>query len=133
MKAAAFTTVLALLVGCNQQGGALGDVRQTRAPGHVAAGGRTSGEVMAASPAPKAADGAPAGTPGIPQGAEGNTGGTSIGGMPPQAGNNPPAAPPMPVRSEKAGTAAPSEDVKTGRNVQPPGVRADSPTKAPQQ
>lgn len=55
----------------------------TRVPGHVAAGGGTSGTVMAAASA-AARDMGPAareaGTPGIPQGAGGNTAGAQMGG-----------------------------------------------------
>ncbi|HVE54686.1 MAG TPA: hypothetical protein VNB23_14995, partial [Ramlibacter sp.] len=41
-------------------------VRQTGMPGHVTAGGRSSGQVLATTGAPTATQ--PAGTPGIPQG-----------------------------------------------------------------
>lgn len=55
------------------------EVRQTRFPGQVTAGGGTSGETMSRTqPAPRTPG--PAGTPGIPQGAEGNVGGTAMGG-----------------------------------------------------
>lgn len=71
------------LAGCGDRGaGTAGEaVRQTQLPGHVTAGGRTSGEVMAASAAPEAGARMPAGTPGIPLGAGGNVGGTAPGGV----------------------------------------------------
>lgn len=128
MKAVLVLAVV-LIAGCHR-GADLHNVQQTKAPGHIAAGGHTSGEVMAASPQAQQAGGSgPAGTPGIPKGAEGNTGGTAPGGAP---GQQQPAAdtPPPPVRSEKAGTAPPSEDVKTGEKPQPPGVRSKAPAKA---
>lgn len=130
MRAALLLAVL-LLAACDRGGAKVDGVMQTKAPGHVAAGGKTSGEVIAASPQGEKAGGSgPAGTPGIPKGAEGNTGGASAGGAP---GQQPTAnVPPPPVRSEKAGTAPASEDVKTGVQPQPPGVRSDAPDKAGQ-
>jgi hypothetical protein len=120
-----------LLAACDRGGAKVDGVLQTKAPGHIAAGGKTSGEVIAASPEDeKAGTSGPAGTPGIPQGSGGNTGGTALGGA---LGQQPTAnVPPPPARSEKAGTAAPSADVKTGVNPQPPGVRSDAPDKAGQ-
>lgn len=124
--------VLALAACGDRHTGALGQVSLTRAPGHVAAGGRTSGEVMATAPAAPAEPGGagPSGTPGTPRGMEGNTGGAGVvagpSGVTVQA--PPPPAPDLPVTSEKAGTAPASEDVKTGTNVRPPGVKADAPS-----
>lgn len=48
-------------------------------------------------------------------------------------GSNPVAPEAVPGRSEKAGTAPASEDVKTGVQRHPPGVGADAPDKAPTQ
>jgi hypothetical protein len=130
MRAVVLLAVL-LLAACDRGGTKVDGVVQTKAPGHVAAGGKTSGEVIAASPqGEKPGTSGPAGTPGIPKGAEGNVGGAAPGGAP---GQQPTAnVPPPPVRSEKAGTAPASEDVKTGAQPQPPGVRADAPDKAGQ-
>jgi hypothetical protein len=76
--------------GCNREGGAAADdIRQTRFPGQITAGGGTSGEVLARhSPRPGSGEAtrgqAPgqgvAGTPSIPGGAEGNVGGAAMGG-----------------------------------------------------
>lgn len=133
MKAAPCVLAVLALAGCHRGGADLHNVQQTKAPGHIAAGGHTSGEVFAASPQDKQAGGSgPAGTPGIPQGAEGNTGGANIGGQQGQASQQT-QAPPLPVVSEKAGNATPSTDVKTGANVtQPGGVGANAPAKAEQ-
>ena len=68
-----------LLAACGEQRREDG-VLQTKSPGNVSAGGRTSGEVMAANTPGGAVQPGPAGTPGIPRGAEGNTGGTAMGG-----------------------------------------------------
>ena len=121
-----------LLVGCGERHtGAVGQVSLTKAPGHVTAGGKTSGEVMAAAPAAQKQEGTsgPAGTPGTPKGMEGNTGGAGVVAGPSGATvqSAPPPAPEIPIRSEKAGTAPASEDVKTGTTVRPPGVKADAP------
>jgi len=120
----------ALALAACQRGADLHNVQQTKAPGHIAAGGKTSGEVLAASSRPQdAGANGPAGTPGIPQGAEGNTGGTAPGALQGQQQETT-ASPPPPIRSEKSGNAPPSADVKTGANVNPPGVRSNAPAKA---
>jgi hypothetical protein len=74
--AAAACTVL--LAGCGDRTAVRDGVTQTKLPGHVTAGGPTSGQVIARSGAAAATQ--PAGTPGIPQGAGGNPGGTAMGG-----------------------------------------------------
>jgi hypothetical protein len=128
MNRLALLLAVLALAACNR-GADLSNVQQTKAPGHISAGGHTSGDVIAASPQPQTAGtSGPAGTPGIPQGSEGNTGGAAIGGA--QGQQPAPQAPPPPVRSEKAGNAPPSEDVKTGESPRPPGVRSDAPAKA---
>ena len=129
-RAVAFLGLVAL-VACARGPGTENMVK-TGAPGHVAAGGRTSGEVMASTARPEVTSKGPSGTPGIPAGAEGNVGGTAPGGSPGQQEPSVPPAPPMPVRSEKAGTAPPSEDVKTGVQKVPPGVGSEAPNKAPE-
>ncbi len=125
-----------LLAGCGERTtGPAGQVQRTGAPGHVAAGGKTSGEVMATTAtATQPGTSGPAGTPGIPQGSGGTTGGAGqvVGPSGATVQQAPPPAPPMEVRSEKAGTAPASEDVKTGRNARPPGVNADAPDAARQ-
>lgn len=55
------------------------EVIQTSFPGQVTAGGRTSGEVMAAA-GEFTQQGDDQGTPGIPKGSGGNTGGAELGG-----------------------------------------------------
>lgn len=97
MKRLLLPALLATLLaaaGCGERGREVGEngVRQTRAPGHVAAGGGTSGSVMAARPASAEPDRGPAGTPGTPQGMEGNVGGTALGGTSPQRGDSAPTA-----------------------------------------
>lgn len=124
--------VALVLAGCGERHtGAMGQVNLTKAPGHVTAGGRTSGEIMAAAPESRKQEGTsgPAGTPGTPKGMEGNTGGAGVVAGPSGATvqSAPPPAPELPIRSEKAGTAPASEDVKTGEKVRPTGVNADAP------
>lgn len=124
----------ALVAACGDRTtGPAGQVLRTGAPGHVAAGGRTSGEVMAGTARPtEPGSPGPAGTPGIPQGSGGTTGGAGlvVGPSGATVQQSPPLAPPMDVRSEKDGSAPASEDVKTGRNLRPPGVNADAPAAA---
>ena len=176
-----------LIAGCGDGNRTTGlAVEQTQAPGHVAAGGGTSGAVIARAPRVEKGD-APAGTPGIPQGSGGNTSGAALGGTtaaaPQQADrekqelaasmeaiaqrwrgqaakNGWPSHPATPVQavagfdasanqtsqsgqpagrlegeaarapvtSEKAGTAAPSSDVKDdSMRRMPPGVGANAP------
>src|SRR5690554_2877580 len=69
------------LAACRSDAPQTGPVMQTNAPGHVSAGGATSGEVVARSEQAKGGGkDSPEGTPGIPQGSGGNTGGTAMGG-----------------------------------------------------
>lgn len=89
-------TVL-LAAGCGGQETKDGVV-QTKMPGAVTAGGRTSGEVMAANAPAAGVVPGPAGTPGIPGGAEGNPGGANLGSTAPKttdiaATSNAPAGP----------------------------------------
>jgi colicin import membrane protein len=79
-QAALAAILLAALAGCDRRNAPpiVDGVRQTGLPGHVTAGGGTSGAVLATAPA-KPADRGPAGTPGIPLGSEGNTAGTELG------------------------------------------------------
>ncbi|HEY8359959.1 MAG TPA: hypothetical protein VIL30_21080 [Ramlibacter sp.] len=101
----------ALLAACDRQDEAeevVDGVRQTALPGHVRAGGRTSGQVMAAAAAGKPADRGPAGTPGIPGGSEGNTGGTALGGTTAATAGGaaaPPPAAPVVTEAQRAEVA----------------------------
>lgn len=75
----ALSAGLVVMSGCDREGEAGNEVRQTGFPGMVSSGGMTSGEVMArAGKAKDTPD--PSGTPGIPQGAGGTTGGVQMGG-----------------------------------------------------
>jgi colicin import membrane protein len=104
-----------LLAGCDgrqDEPPVVEGVRQTGLPGHVRAGGRTSGEVMAARPA-AATDRGPAGTPGIPLGAGGTTSGAALGGTalgPPSPGGSAAA----PAASGATGTADAAAPVPPG-------------------
>lgn len=133
MRLLAWAVTALALSGCHP-GPDMPQAMRTRAPGHIAAGGGTSGQVLAAAASSGAAEAAtttpaPSGTPGIPKGAEGNTGGTSPGGALGEPGIGA-SAPPMPVRSEKSGTAPPSEDVKTGEQTSPRMLQPSAPDKA---
>jgi hypothetical protein len=56
-------------------------LQESGVPGHVSAGGSTSGEIIArAKEASAQGSGGPEGTPGIPQGSGGTTGGPNMGG-----------------------------------------------------
>lgn len=80
---------------------AASEVRQTRFPGQVTAGGNTGGEVMAAIPGPGVEGGYAGGTPGTAGGMGGNVGGAKMGGTVAESGvapsgtdTKPPAVPP---------------------------------------
>lgn len=69
-----------LAAGCDRNGQERKlSLKQTGLPGHVTAGGGSSGEVLSRSQQANKST-APAGTPGIPQGSEGNTSGAALGG-----------------------------------------------------
>ena len=70
--------LLAAGCGANDEERKLG-VKQTGLPGHLSAGGGSSGEVLSRSQQADISI-APAGTPGIPQGSGGNTSGAALGG-----------------------------------------------------
>lgn len=72
------------LAGCGRDAASNDRMLQTGFPGMVAAGGHTSGEVMAANSPGADVNRGPAGTPGIPGGSEGNTGGAAMGGSVPK-------------------------------------------------
>jgi hypothetical protein len=100
------TLLAAALTGCGDRDDASHGVRQTKLPGDITAGGRTSGQVMAANGTPATAQPGPAGTPGIPKGAEGNTGGTAMGGTTPSAPAAGAAAPTGPASAAGAPASA---------------------------
>ena len=75
----ALMAALALAACDGGQAGNDVQVRQTKFPGQVSAGGGTSGEVLARSSQVQN-NPMPAGTPGIPQGSGGNPGGAALGG-----------------------------------------------------
>ncbi len=73
-------TMLAL-AGCSGERDDASAAQQSGVPGHIIAGGATSGEVIARTRgAGTAGSDGPEGTPGIPQGAGGTTGGPNMGG-----------------------------------------------------
>jgi hypothetical protein len=84
MRVVAACIALVLLAGCGKDA-ATDRVLQTKAPGHVTAGGLTSGDVMAKTAQRGPLEPGPAGTPGIPQGAGGTTSGAAMGGTTPAA------------------------------------------------
>ena len=76
---------LLLAGGCTEQHGiSPGTVVQTKFPGHLAAGGLGSGEVMQQTKQATTSS-MPAGTPGIPEGSGGTTSGVGMGGTTPGA------------------------------------------------
>lgn len=92
LRAACAAAALALLAACGERGAAgpggtaaLKDgVVQTGFPGHLAAGSKSSGEVMQSS-AQAVKSQMPSGTPGIPEGSGGTTSGAAMGGTSPGA------------------------------------------------
>lgn len=109
MKRVACLAALLLLAGCGPQSAREG-VLQTKLPGHVTAGGLSSGEVMARAGRGSVEPG-PAGTPGIPQGAGGNTSGAALGGTTPAAPPGTSAAAnaaAMPASAAQAAASAPA-------------------------
>jgi len=76
---------LLLLGACGERaGGNRSEVRQTNFPGQLAAGSKSSGEIMERSREASKSQ-MPSGTPGIPEGAGGNTSGPAMGGTSPGA------------------------------------------------
>jgi colicin import membrane protein len=102
------TAGLALLLAACGDARRHDGVEQTKAPGHLAAGGLSSGDVMAASAGRSKVEPGPAGTPGIPQGAGGNTSGAALGGTTPAAAPGTTAAANAAPASGAMGSAAPA-------------------------
>jgi hypothetical protein len=76
---------LLLLGACGERaGGNRSEARQTNFPGQIAAGSKSSGEIMERSRETIKSQ-MPSGTPGIPEGAGGNTSGPAMGGTSPGA------------------------------------------------
>jgi hypothetical protein len=76
---------LLLLGACGERAaGNRSEARQTNFPGQLAAGSKTSGEIMERSRASTRSQ-MPSGTPGIPEGAGGTTSGAAMGGTSPGA------------------------------------------------
>jgi hypothetical protein len=74
-----------LLGGCGERAaGNRSEARQTGFPGQLAAGSKTSGEIMERSRESTKSQ-MPSGTPGIPEGAGGTTSGAAMGGTSPGA------------------------------------------------
>jgi hypothetical protein len=106
--------------GCSdRQNIASNGVRQTNFPGHLAAGGKSSGEVMQQK-GEAVKSSMPSGTPGIPQGAGGTTSGPAMGGTTPgaaTAGNAP--------KGQMAG------ETPVGGDAARAGAAGTAPTKSP--
>lgn len=78
-------SALLLLGACSERAsGNHSEVKQTGFPGQLAAGSKTSGEIMERSREAIKSQ-MPSGTPGIPEGAGGNTSGPAMGGTSPGA------------------------------------------------
>jgi hypothetical protein len=76
---------LLLLGACGERAaGSRSEAKQTGFPGQLAAGSKTSGEIMEHSREASKSQ-MPSGTPGIPEGAGGNTSGPAMGGTSPGA------------------------------------------------
>jgi hypothetical protein len=118
MHGAAAVLVLTA-AGCKQHGD--NGMRQTKFPGMVAAGGGTSGQVMAAHAGPKTDATYAGGTPGIAGGAGGNTSGAATGGTVRETGQGPSAG----VSTPTAGTA------QQGATEKPSGDSGNNPVPAP--
>lgn len=74
-----------LLGACGERAaGSRSEARQTNFPGQLAAGSKSSGEIMERSREATKSQ-MPSGTPGIPEGAGGNTSGPAMGGTSPGA------------------------------------------------
>lgn len=94
--------MLIAIPGCGKNGDAASEVRQTKFPGQVTAGGGSSGEVLGRVGPTK--EGAYAGgTPGIAGGSGGNTGGAATGGSVQESGRGPSAGVAIPPASPQTG------------------------------
>jgi hypothetical protein len=101
----AVCAVCLALGGCRAEDPQTTAAIQTKVPGHISAGGATSGEVVAAGQQGKArGDGQSEGTPGIPEGSGGNTGGVAMGGTSKERGTDQQAA-----KDDAAGKRAPDD------------------------
>lgn len=114
---AAVTALLLASAGCKQHGDA--NQQQTHFPGMVTAGGRTSGEVMAANGGGKTNGTYAGGTPGIAGGAGGNTSGAGTGGSTQESGQGPTQGVSAP--SGAAAAAQGANQGQSGDNKPPPG------------
>jgi hypothetical protein len=119
IQAAVVALVLAS-AGCKPHGDA--NQQQTHFPGMVTAGGRTSGEVMAANGGNKTNATYAGGTPGIAGGSGGNTSGAGTGGSTQESGQGPTQG-----VSAPSGTAAAAQ----GANQSQPGEHTPPPPGAP--
>ena len=111
MKAALLLAAVLALAGCGRDEAGNDRMLQTGFPGMVTAGGRTSGEVIAANSPGADVNRPQAGTPGTPGGMEGNTGGAALGSSVPKTTDiaADAAAPAGPASAATAaGSAAPA-------------------------
>ena len=96
---------LALLAGCDGKPTAASHgVVQTKYPGQVSAGGRTSGQILAANAKPETDATYAGGTPGIAGGSGGNTSGAETGGTVQESGQGPSSGATQPSSAGRPGT-----------------------------
>jgi len=116
MKASIFLThgavaVLALAAGGCDRGGnpSVGGIEQTKYPGQVSAGGRTSGTIIATTTKPVTDATYAGGTPGIAGGSGGSSSGAETAGTVRETGQGPTAGVTNPSGAQP-GTQTPSGD-----------------------
>jgi len=126
--------LLALLAGGCDRGRnpSVGGVEQTRYPGQVTAGGRSSGAIIASTAKPVTDAIYAGGTPGIAGGSGGNTSGANVGGTTRETGQGPSSGVTPPSGAQQGTQMEPGDHGRT--NAPPPGtVEAPSATNiAPQ-
>jgi hypothetical protein len=101
---------LALLAGCDRgRNPNVGGIEQTKYPGQVTAGGRTSGAIIASTAKPVTDATYAGGTPGIAGGSGGTTSGAEVGGSVRETGQGPTSGV-TPPSGAQPGTQTPSGD-----------------------
>lgn len=129
--------VLALLAGCERgRNPSVGGIEQTKYPGQVSSGGRTSGAIIASTAKPVTDATYAGGTPGIAGGSGGNTSGAATAGTVQESGQGPSAGvtPPSGAQpgtqtqpgdhGKPAGPAPGSVEAPAATNTAPQGAAA---------
>ncbi|MCC2957681.1 hypothetical protein LK542_18850 [Massilia sp. IC2-477] len=108
---------LAVLAGCDRgRNPSVGGIEQTKYPGQVSAGGRTSGAIIASTAKPVTDATYAGGTPGIAGGSGGTTSGAATGGTVQETGQGPTSGVTPPSGAQPGTQTQPGDH---GRTVAP--------------